>query len=574
MFALAVELLAGRYVATTYNDRGRVEWPPHPARFFSALVATWADGDVDSPEGRHELDALRWLEQQASPNIYASATDRAGFRDVVTVFVPVNDASIVSTPTRDKLDDLLAAVAGTTDAKARAKAEKDVAKQTEKLSGDTARAIAAPVKIGKSDVGAALRLLPERRTRQPRSFPSASPEEPTFAFVWSDAAPPADLLPAFERLLRRLVRVGHSSTLVAAHIIDASAVAKLAPRTTLFTPNDDGGDMVIRWVSPGQVEQLRRAFELHEETEPRVLPTRFVRYHEGGAVIRPKAQCSVFDDDFIVLARVSGPRLPSMSTAGLSRQIRRALMSFADEPIAEIVSGHQQNGDAADRAHLAIVPLPVVGNEHADGAILGVGLILPREATESERHAVLKALGSFESHSDSADGGDNAILTILLGQSGELGLQRVAWDEPPPRSALNVRRWSRPSRRWGSATPVALDRNPGNLYDPDAVRRSAAFAEATNIVRQAVVRVLPESAKLLVEIDVVRSCVLPGSAKPRTFPRFPSDVRRPQRVLVHVRLLFSEPVQGPLLIGAGRFQGLGLCLPVDDNREAWSEMAT
>ena len=67
-----------------------------------------------------------------------------------------------------------------------------------------------------------------------------------------------------------------------------------------------------------------------------------------------------------------------------------------------------------------------------------------------------------------------------------------------------------------------------------------------------------------IEVDVLRSCVLPGTAKPLHYPRFPIDPRRPQRVLVHARLVFGEPVEGPVLLGAGRYQGLGLFLPGDD----------
>ena len=59
MFALAVEFLTGRYVATAFNDRERAEWPPHPARVFSALVAT----HFEEPEPPARA-ALEWLEQQ------------------------------------------------------------------------------------------------------------------------------------------------------------------------------------------------------------------------------------------------------------------------------------------------------------------------------------------------------------------------------------------------------------------------------------------------------------------------------------------------------------------------------
>ena len=40
MLALEIEFLTGRYRATNFRERYAVEWPPHPARVFSALVAT------------------------------------------------------------------------------------------------------------------------------------------------------------------------------------------------------------------------------------------------------------------------------------------------------------------------------------------------------------------------------------------------------------------------------------------------------------------------------------------------------------------------------------------------------
>ena len=176
MLALAIDLLAGRYVATAYNDRDRVEWPPHPARLFSALVATWADGDPESSDGKQELEAMRWLEQQSPPDIYASAINRTGFRDVAPVFVPVNDASIVSAPNRDKLDSALAAESEAKDDKGRTKAKKNVLKLTKKLIDDTARAIASPTKVGKGDVVAALGLFAERRVNNDVRFRPPRPK--------------------------------------------------------------------------------------------------------------------------------------------------------------------------------------------------------------------------------------------------------------------------------------------------------------------------------------------------------------------------------------------------------------
>ena len=56
MLAIEIEFLTGRYAATAHNDRKCAEWPPHPARFFSALVAALHDHD---PVDKAERDALR-----------------------------------------------------------------------------------------------------------------------------------------------------------------------------------------------------------------------------------------------------------------------------------------------------------------------------------------------------------------------------------------------------------------------------------------------------------------------------------------------------------------------------------
>ena len=91
-FGIEVNFLTGRYVATCHNERQRCEWPPHPARLFSALVATWAEDEQDPAE----REALEWLESQGPPAISASG---ATPRTVVSHFVPVNDTSVVGCTT-------------------------------------------------------------------------------------------------------------------------------------------------------------------------------------------------------------------------------------------------------------------------------------------------------------------------------------------------------------------------------------------------------------------------------------------------------------------------------------------
>lgn len=558
MFGLVIELLAGRYAATAYNDRDRVEWPPDPARLFSALVATWGGGDPLGEAGGAERAALEWLEQLPPPDVLADALEMAGIRKVVPVFVPVNDASQIAEVDRSKLEAAQIAMAAATETKALARAQKELDKIRAKFAADTAKAIASPTKFSK-DPRAGLEVLPEHRGKQPRTFPTAAPATPRFAFIWRDAVASVETMAAIERLLGQLVRIGHSSSQVRATLARDADLAELRARVCVYRPDDRDGELVLRWVASGQLVRLCRAYDQHRETEPRVLPAQFVRYTSRSESVRRVATRSVFSDDCVTFARVEGPRLPITSVAGVARQFRRALMSHADEPIHTMLSGHRTDGAPSDHPHAAIVPLPVVIGPHADGALIGIAVILPRDCEADARRAVLRAIGRYEQAYRDDSAADTPEIRLDLGDAGDLWLRRVAWSDE--RVTLDPRTWTRSSYRWATATPIALDRNPGDLHDQNPERRRAAYEEARATVVDAVRRIgLPDPN----EVDLLRSCVLPGTAKPRNYPRFPSSRDRTQRVLVHARLMFGELVRGPVLVGAGRYHGLGLCLPVDE----------
>src|SRR5262249_17668990 len=157
--AFRIDLLSGRYAATSYNDREQVEWPPHPARLFSALVATWAEGQPGTADGDAELAALRWLEQQPAPVILASAAANNGKRNGGVVFVPVNDVGVISAPDRSKLEAAQRALLEALDPSARTKAEKRLATLEAKLIADTVKATAVPARFAKHEPMAAEQVL-------------------------------------------------------------------------------------------------------------------------------------------------------------------------------------------------------------------------------------------------------------------------------------------------------------------------------------------------------------------------------------------------------------------------------
>src|ERR1043166_2388330 len=278
MFAIRIDLLTERYAATAYNDRERVEWPPHPARLFSALVATWAEGQLGTAEGDAELVALQWLQTQPAPRILASSVARTAERTAAVAFVPVNDVGVIRAPDHSKLEAAERALAEADAPESRAKAEKQLTALKHKLVADTAKETAAPAKFGKHDAASAEQALLDRRVRQPRTFPCAMPEVPAFAFKWDSADVAPVVASALFRLTQRLVRLGHSSSMVHARIADGAVLAELAARTAEFVPDEEDGDVMIRWVSAGQTERLIHAHGRHQQVEPRVLPARFVRY--------------------------------------------------------------------------------------------------------------------------------------------------------------------------------------------------------------------------------------------------------------------------------------------------------
>lgn len=533
MLALRIDFLTGRCVATAYNDRNSAEWPPHPARVFSALAATWADSDA--PDAA-ERAALEWLEGAGPPMLTATDASR---RTVVTHYVPTNDAAPYNSDPQTLADTLSEASTALAAADQRGGGK-------EKKDRDKA------LRAFLNAIGKATELLPEHRVRQPRSFPSVTPEDPVVHMVW-DATPTTEHREALAQLAQRVVRVGHSSSLVACAVVGTS------PEPSWYPAPD--GQEVLRIPSAGQLAALQREHERHKGSEPRVLPCRFVRYRRGRPGQEPVVRQPVLDSKWEVFRRVGGPRLPITRTVELASAVRGALLKYADDPPPEVLSGHRQDGTPSQSPHVAILPLPFVASRHADGALLGVAVVMPRNVTDADRMATLRAIGKWEQeHRAEDEDEDEPTLRVHLGSTGVVELERVAWGEPPLTN-LKSRTWCRPSRSWISVTPVALDRHPGDLYARDHQKSEEAHRAAAETVARSCENIglpVPRS------VTILPSATVPGSEKARRFPVFPPADGRTRRFLVHARLLFAEPVRGPLLLGAGRYLGLGLFRPLDD----------
>jgi CRISPR-associated protein Csb2 len=556
MLTIEVELLTGRYAATAHNDRMRGEWPPHPARFFSALVAALHD---DNHVDDQEREALLWLETRPDPpslDVDLSVDETVGRRQVLDLFVPVNDVSIVGdleAPLR-KADREVATLKTAPDTPERRKdmkrAEKVVEREKRKLTECISELHRVDENPSRADLDRAIALLPDRRTRQVRAFPVIIPARPTLAFCWTED-PPAGLRAALDRLCARVTRLGHSSSMVRCLVTGRLARPSLVP--------DEDGDLVLRVVGPGQLQRLEREFARHQAVESRVLPARPQRYARP-ASIRHQGNLreSVFSGDWVLFERVGGAQLLSSRGTDLARALRAALIEQAgDAGLPAVLSGHRTDGSPADHAHVAFVSLPFVGHEHADGSVKGCAIVLPRALSAADREALFRVVASWEKNR--AVDQEHSVMELASRMLPGVRVRRTDLSE---KRSLRPSTWSRPARRFVTATPIALDRNPGNLRSREPRASKRAFAEAERCVADACEHIgLPKPSS----VEVSLSPLLSGAQPVRAFPPWPGQAARTARVRVHAEILFPEPVRGPLLLGAGRYFGLGLCLPIAED---------
>ena len=550
-FCIEVNFLTGRYVATYHNDRQRSEWPPHPARLFSALVAAWAD--ADEPDVT-EREALEWLEAQGPPAVAASDSVP---RSVVSHFVPVNDTSIVSGTWQkrkagkihdllERLDEELVSSQG--------EITKKVSQLQDRLTRQ--RDVGAQVsRAGNTNPSSALQMMPDRPGgRRERFFPSVTPENARVTFIW-DAVVSERVAVALDQLLSRVSRLGHSSSLVSCRVVQESPDAS-------YTPGS--GTESMRVVSRGQLAELQRQYPRHKGVKPRSLPYTDVRYTATIETVPPDTTLQPNTaGEWIVFEFAHNSRsFPSTRVVNLATAMRGAMLNYAEDPIPETLSGHRTDGKPTYDPHVAFLPLPYVGSEYADGRLLGIALSMPRSLGDDVRRAVFRAIGRWEQ-----DAPEHPYpLKLTLGSQGVVRMVRLRG--PSDLATLRPRVWNRPSVRWVSATPIALPRHPGKLTGGTAIARTKAWELAETAVTKTCVHVgLPEP----LAVEVALSPFIRGAKPAKHFPAFNQNGRENKTVrrqLVHALLTFEHTVEGPLMLGSGRFMGLGLMRPMPESEDS------
>ena len=404
-------------------------------------------------------------------------------------------------------------------------------------------------------------VLPDRRHRQLRRFPAVTLDPdtgPHLQLYWSET-PSREHLAALARLTRRTSYVGHSSSLVRCQFIERREM-----------PEDL--ESVQRAPYPGRFAELVRLHERHVRGDPRARPRPSTR---AGAVEKTATRISVFaaqPEDWIMLEHEDGQRPDIRATALVADALRCALMESWTQTSGgtapPFISGHKPDGSPTRDPHIAIVPMANIGWRFSEGQMMGLAIVPPRAVVErwsevggpqayEERQAFRRAIEALGD-----DQGDGRILT--LAPKRRRGRQ-PAWQwrlriARSGRRSLDPTRYLGTSCAWASVTPVLLDHHLKKNGE-------AARAEVEELLLDACERIgLPRPLKVAaVKYSGIRGT--PGAWRSTGEPPWSQWSRKKSfghRKLYHVRLRFGEPVAGAVLLGAGRFLGLGLCLPLQE----------
>ncbi len=369
------------------------------------------------------------------------------------------------------------------------------------------------------------------------------PESSAVTYHWrlgaeADAPKQADVIAAMASLI---TYVGRTVDLAYARgrLLDAEPSAEAAGRKDWKPREREGG----RWLAPaaGFLELLDRRHPRSVATDPPDFTnTRQVTY-EAEDALRLNAPVAVFE-----MLRMDGRKLAFdprdlRQPAGM---VRNAMLRWADatpgirqhfaaDHLARFLQGHKSatGPECSEGGHFAIVPLPSANPPSftADGwlrrvAVLGYGVAVP-----ADRELFDEVTRGLHGSLLQDNGKPRGELRLLTPREQERVLGALAG----------------PAKRWRSITPVVLTGLTRR-------GRSAATCLARALQQQGF---QPEEVE---SVATFTGPIVPTALPARSY-RVQGYLSTTPRV--HAEVIFRSPIQGPLVVGRGRFTGFGLLVP-------------
>jgi CRISPR-associated protein Csb2 len=533
--AMRALLVSVRFVAGRYH--GNHDWPPSPFRLFQALVAGAYSGRWTREPAAEKDEAFKWLERLDAPHI---AAPRAHAGAAVNLFVPNNDL----------------------DAK----------------DGD-------PLRVG--DIRVRKRLIPQL-------FDFQAP----ILYAWpfdEGERHAAGIVRLAERM--HTLGLGPDAAFASAEVVTwEQAEARLASHGGRVTRPHGPAKNGPTCPTADSFDSLKAR---HRDAEKRF-------YHEGKAVLysnarKPRFRQVAYDSPPArLLFDLVGERTPWRLdriielTEGVrdkaAKKLKEALPQGKLPPdklqreaikIDNIIVGRRDANDGDKAARLRITPLPSIGHQHADHAIRRILVEIPLNCPvrTDDLEWAFSGLETIEAKFD-AETGELRNQLLLATAADRSMLEHYGMDDrteaqpqrganlgPPQRGVTSASRERAAAvRLWRTVTPAALPQAAARRrIDPTrmraetkggaerAIEESNAISAVFQSLRHAGVNERPVTVRVQRE---------PFEAKGACAEAFAPGTRFAKERLWHVEVAFDEAVRGPLILGDGRYLGLGLLAPV------------
>ena len=353
-----------------------------------------------------------------------------------------------------------------------------------------------------------------------------------FALVWPDVEPTDEQLRVAQDLVQRVP--GRKipewrDWSVLAHAPSGDARSR-------YVPSDESGETTLRIAVPGFTEALETACSQGNEGWEDMATVQSYEKVTSEEVASPEDSQPTLSGhgEMLCFRFPPGVMVDGVECGAISARLWDAMLARAPDPLPPEVSGHGANG----RPHVACVPLLDVGGRRSRGDAIGAAVVFPRDAGEwvdSVRSALLRG---------------SRPLWIPVG-SVRTDLAPVEGSDPVPQA--HQEHWVGPARTWASVTPMVHDRFSKQGNEKDEIARCCTRLG------------LPQPSS----VEVSRDRLVRGAPKLRR-----RDLpRHDKRPCTHVRIDFPVPVQGPLLLGAQRHVGMGLCVP-ENGADAPNDLST
>ena len=349
-----------------------------------------------------------------------------------------------------------------------------------------------------------------------------APRDPRIVYAWEETPPPRTLM----SIRLRAARVGYLGAADSPVRLRVATEPPANPPAGVFTPDPDG-EATLNVPRPGDIELLDRMFDAWSVRGASVARSQFPALAHATRYRVPDSQRG--EDRGRVVAwlhlrpTVSGRRVSALTTLFKDAVLSHHQRIHGEPP--PVLHGHGFERAGYDLARY--LALPDVGFRRSRGRIHGLALWLPPGSDQVTQAKARDAAFAVQ---------------VLKGPGVDVAV--FPRDDEPRPWASHPGRWLQPSREWVTAFPVMHER-----------RGKVGLSE---IARWCTHAGLPEP----VSFRQSRSPLAPGAVD-----LMPVEVNRPGRPALpysHVLIRFAERVPGPVVIGAGRQRGLGLCVPVDD----------